>query len=67
MQARSCKLGQLLAALDIYEQTARVRPPMTPEAYVRGATARVEIEELRTRVPRLSSRCSALRRRPARK
>jgi hypothetical protein len=56
MQARSlAKLGQLLAALDIYEQTARVKlADDAPEAYVTAVqTARVEIEELRTRVPRL--------------
>jgi hypothetical protein len=56
MHARSlAKLGQLLAAMDIYEQTARVKlADDAPEAYVTAVqTARVEIEELRTRVPRL--------------
>jgi hypothetical protein len=56
MQARSlAKLGQLLAAMDIYEQTARLKlADDAPEAYVTAVqTARVEIEEVRTRLPRL--------------
>ncbi|HEY3666425.1 MAG TPA: hypothetical protein VGL19_10515 [Polyangiaceae bacterium] len=56
MHARSlAKLGQLLAAMDVYEQTARVKlADDAPEAYVTAVqTARVEIEELRTRIPRL--------------
>jgi hypothetical protein len=56
MQARSlAKLGQLLAAMDIYEQTARLKlAEDAPEAYVTAVqTARLEIEEVRTRLPRL--------------
>jgi hypothetical protein len=56
MHARSlAKLGQLLAAMDVYEQTARAKlADDAPEAYVTAVqTARVEIEELRTRIPRL--------------
>ncbi len=56
MQARSlAKLGQLLAAMDIYEQTARLKlADDAPEAYVTAVqTARIEVEEVRTRLPRL--------------
>ncbi|HEY1536111.1 MAG TPA: hypothetical protein VGF76_18955 [Polyangiaceae bacterium] len=56
MQARSlAKLGQLLAAMDSYEQTARLKlADDAPEAYVTAVqTARIEVEELRTRLPRL--------------
>ncbi|HEX3853884.1 MAG TPA: hypothetical protein VHW01_23130 [Polyangiaceae bacterium] len=56
MHARSlAKLGQLLAAMDIYEQTARLKlADDAPEAYVTAVqTARIEIEEVRTRLPRL--------------
>jgi hypothetical protein len=56
MQARSlAKLGQLLAAMDVYEQTARLKlPDDAPEAYATAVqTARTEIEEVRTRLPRL--------------
>jgi hypothetical protein len=56
MEARSlAKLGQLLAAMDSYEQTARLKlADDAPEAYVTAVqTARIEVEELRTRLPRL--------------
>jgi hypothetical protein len=56
MHARSlAKLGQLLEAIDVYEQTARVKlPPGAPDAYVKAVkTARSEVEEVRSRVPRL--------------
>jgi hypothetical protein len=56
MQARSlAKIGRLLAAMDIYEQTVRLRlSDDAPEVYVTAVqTARAEIEELRTRLPRL--------------
>jgi hypothetical protein len=56
MHARSlAKLGQLLEAIDVYEQTARSRlAPGAPEAYVKAvATARTEVEDVRRRVPRL--------------
>jgi hypothetical protein len=56
MHARSlAKLGQLLEAIDIYEQTARFKlPDEAPAAYVSAVqTARNEVEEVRARVPRL--------------
>jgi len=56
MQARAlAKLGQLLEAADIYEQTARLKlADDAPEAYVTAVqTARAEVEEVRTRLPRL--------------
>ena len=56
MRARSlAKLGLLLEAIDVYEQTARVKlPPSAPDAYVKAVkTARSEVEDLRGRVPRL--------------
>ncbi|HEY5375699.1 MAG TPA: hypothetical protein VIK01_18600 [Polyangiaceae bacterium] len=56
MQARAlAKLGQLLEAADIYEQTTRLKlADDAPEAYVTAVrTARAEVEEVRTRLPRL--------------
>ncbi len=56
MQARAlAKLGQLLEAADIYEQTARLKlAHAAPEAYVTAVqTARAEVEGVRTRLPRL--------------
>jgi hypothetical protein len=56
MRARSlAKLGQLLEAIDVYEQTAHVRlQPGAPDAYVKAVqTARAEVEDVRARVPRL--------------
>jgi hypothetical protein len=56
LQARSlAKLGQLLEAIDIYEQTARVKlPDDAPEAYMQAVqTARSEMEEVHHRLPRL--------------
>ena len=56
MQARSlAKLGQLLEAVDIYEQTTRLKlPDDAPEAYLSAVqTARLEVEEVRARLPRL--------------
>ncbi|HKO51850.1 MAG TPA: hypothetical protein VJV79_29275 [Polyangiaceae bacterium] len=56
LQARSlAKLGQLLEAIDIYEQTARLKlPDGAPEAYLQAVdTARNESEEVRHRLPRL--------------
>jgi hypothetical protein len=56
LQARSlAKLGQLLEALDIYEQTARFKlPDDAPEAYLQAVeTARSEMDEVRHRLPRL--------------
>ena len=56
MRARSlAKLGQLLEAIDIYEQTARFKlPDDAPEAYTQAVeTARAEMEEVRHRLPRL--------------
>jgi hypothetical protein len=56
MQARSlAKLGELMQAVDIYEQTARLKlPDDAPEAYVSAVqTAHTEVEEVRARVPRL--------------
>ncbi len=56
MQARSlAKLGQLLEAVDVYEQTARLKlSEDAPEAYVNAVqTAHSEVEEVRARVPRL--------------
>ncbi|HTA93127.1 MAG TPA: hypothetical protein VK745_26295 [Polyangiaceae bacterium] len=56
MQARCLvKLGQLLAAIDIYEQTARLKlADDAPEAYVTAVqTAYTEVEEVRKRLPRL--------------
>jgi hypothetical protein len=56
LQARSlAKLGQLLEAIDIYEQTARFKlPDDAPEAYLQAVeTARSEMEDVRHRLPRL--------------
>jgi hypothetical protein len=56
MQARSlAKTGQLLAAMDIYEQTMRLKlADDAPQAYTSAVqTAGVEIEEVRARIPRL--------------
>jgi len=56
LRARSlAKLGQLLEAIDIYEQTARFKlPEDAPEAYLQAVeTARNEMEEVRHRLPRL--------------
>lgn len=56
LRARSlAKLGRLLEAVDIYEQTARFKlPDDAPEAYLQAVeTARVEMEEARRRLPRL--------------
>lgn len=56
MQARSlAKLGQLLEAVDTYEQTIRLKLPAdAPEAYVAAVqTARTEVEGVRARLPRL--------------
>jgi hypothetical protein len=56
MHARSlAKLGRLLEAIDVYEQTARSKlAPGAPDAYVKAvATARTEVEDVRRRVPRL--------------
>ncbi|MEO7033543.1 MAG: hypothetical protein ABI548_06685 [Polyangiaceae bacterium] len=56
MQARSlAKLGQLLEAVDTYEQTIRLKlPEDAPAAYVAAVqTARAEVEAVRARLPRL--------------
>jgi hypothetical protein len=56
LRARSlAKLGQLLEAIDIYEQTSRFKlPDDAPEAYLQAVeTARAEMEEVRHRLPRL--------------
>ena len=56
LHARSlAKLGQLLEAIDIYEQTARFKlPDDAPEAYLQAVeTARSEMEEVHHRLPRL--------------
>jgi tetratricopeptide (TPR) repeat protein len=56
LRARSlAKLGKLLEAIDIYEQTARFKlPDDAPEAYLQAVdTARSEMEEVRQRLPRL--------------
>ena len=56
LQARSlAKLGQLLEAIDIYEQTARLKlAEDAPEAYSQAVeTAHNEVEEVRKRLPRL--------------
>jgi tetratricopeptide (TPR) repeat protein len=56
LRARSlAKLGQLLEAIDIYEQTARFKlPEDAPEAYLQAVdTARVEMEDVRHRLSRL--------------
>lgn len=56
LEARSlAKLGQLLEAVDIFEQTAHFKlSDDSPEAYRRAvASAHVEVEEVRRRVPRL--------------
>jgi len=56
LQARSlAKLGQLLEAIDIYEQTARLKlADDAPEAYLQAVeTARAESEEVRHRLPRI--------------
>jgi hypothetical protein len=56
MQARSlAKIGRLLEAVDVYEQTARFKlADDAPEAYVTAVhTAVTEVEEVRVRLPRL--------------
>ena len=56
LRARSlAKVGQLLEAIDIYEQTARFKlAEDAPEAYAQAVeTARDEIEGVRHRLPRL--------------
>jgi len=56
LRARSlAKLGQLLEAVDIYEQTSRFKlPDDAPEAYLQAVeTARSEMDEVRHRLPRL--------------
>ena len=56
LRARSlAKLGQLLEAIDIYEQTARFKlSEDAPEAYLQAVeTARGEMEDIRHRLPRL--------------
>ncbi len=56
LRARSlAKLGQLLEAIDIYEQTSRLKlPEDAPEAYMQAVdTARSEGEAVRHRLPRL--------------
>jgi hypothetical protein len=56
LEARSlAKLGQLLEAIDIFEQTARFKlSEDSPEAYAQAVeTARHEVEDVRKRVPRL--------------
>jgi len=56
LHARSlAKLGRLLEAIDIYEQTARFKlPDDAPEAYLQAVeTARNEMEDVRHRLPRL--------------
>jgi hypothetical protein len=56
LRARSlAKLGQLLEAIDIYEQTTRFKlPDDAPEAYLQAVeTARSEIEGVRRRLARL--------------
>jgi hypothetical protein len=56
LQARSlAKLGALLEAIDIYEQTARFKlTDDAPPAYAQAVqTAHTEVEEVRRRVPRL--------------
>jgi hypothetical protein len=56
LRARSlAKLGQLLEAIDIYEQTARFKlPDDAPEAYLQAVeTARSEMEDVHRRLPRL--------------
>jgi hypothetical protein len=56
MRARSlAKLGQLLDAIDAYEQTAHLKLASgAPDAYVKAVeTARNEVEDVRRRVPRL--------------
>lgn len=56
MQARSLtKLGLLLEAIDVYEQTARFKlGPDSPEAYAGAVqSAQTELEDVRKRVPRL--------------
>ena len=56
LHARSlAKLGQLLEAVDIYEQTARFKlPDDAPPAYLQAVeTAHSEMEDVRKRLPRL--------------
>lgn len=56
LQARSlAKLGELMEAIDIYEQTARFKlADDSPDAYSQAVqTAHVEVEEVRRRLPRL--------------
>ena len=56
LQARSlAKLGNLVEAIDVYEQTARLKlADDAPEAYSQAVqTAHVEVEEVRRRVSRL--------------
>ncbi|MET0793481.1 MAG: hypothetical protein ABW061_18310 [Polyangiaceae bacterium] len=56
LEARSlAKLGRLLEALDIFEQTAHFKlSEDSPEAYAQAVeTAHTEVEEVRKRMPRL--------------
>ncbi|MEO6602596.1 MAG: hypothetical protein ABIQ16_22120 [Polyangiaceae bacterium] len=56
LEARSwAKLGKLLEAVDIFEQTARFKlSEASPEAYAQAVeSAHNEVEEVRKRVPRL--------------
>lgn len=56
LRARSlAKVGQLLEAIDIYEQTSRLKlADDAPEAYAQAVqTAHSEVEEVRHRLPRL--------------
>jgi len=56
LRARSlAKLGQLLEAIDIYEQTARFKlPDDAPDAYREAVeAARSEMDDVRRRLPRL--------------
>jgi hypothetical protein len=56
LQARSlAKIGRLLEAVDLYEQTARFKlADDAPEAYVTAVhTAVTEVDEVRARLPRL--------------
>ncbi|MEP7049325.1 MAG: hypothetical protein ABJB12_03190 [Pseudomonadota bacterium] len=67
MQARSlAKLGQLLEAVDTYEQTIRLKLPAdAPEAYlVAVQTARAEVDGVRARLPRLKLTVSGATRAP---
>ncbi len=56
MRARSlAKLGQLVEAIDVYEQTARFKLAAgAPDAYVKAVqAAKSEVEDVRARVPRV--------------